>query len=262
MDLSVSFGGKAALSGLSVDICTGESVGVIGPNGAGKSTFLNALCGLSGSATGGSVIFRGTPIDSLPCAQRIRLGLARTFQDPRLIDSQTVLENTLVGAHLRHTYTLIDQIIRPRRVGRNEKQLKSDALATLELVGLSKYAQMPASSLSYGPRKTLEIARALMSNPSVLLLDEPSSGLDHEEQAMLVSVLNEIRSSDRLTLIIVEHHMEVVRSLSTRVIALQAGEVLIDGSPDGVLDSDTFRKAVVGDVGTSGTADRVEETEG
>jgi ABC-type branched-subunit amino acid transport system ATPase component len=244
-DLVVRFGGVTALDNVTLDVQEGELVAVTGPNGAGKTSLLNAICGLSRGNAAGRIDLYGQPTRGKSPVAIARAGVARTFQDPPLIDSESVVENLLVGAHLSLSYGLFRQVLGRRSVVRQEAAARSRAMELLELVGLKDAAAAPAGSLPYGARKLIDVARALMSTPRILLLDEPTSGSDLEERQTLQRLLIDLRARG-LSMLVVEHHMDVVRATADRVIGLQAGRVLLTGTPSEVLDSASFREAVVG----------------
>lgn len=242
--LGVRFGGLSALSNVDLDVGHHDLVALIGPNGAGKTTTLNAICKLIRST--GSITFANRPIDRLPAWRIAAAGIGRSFQDPPLIDNYTVLENVLCGAHLRMSYGMLSQIFWRPRVKRFERTMTRRAMTLLEFVGLADQATKQAGSLSFGARKLVDIARAMLSGPRLLLLDEPSSGLDEHERESLHHILLALRAERRVGILAVEHHMDLVRATATHVIALQAGTLLMAGSPSEVLDSARFRVAVVG----------------
>jgi ABC-type branched-subunit amino acid transport system ATPase component len=245
-DLEVRFGGVSALAGIGLDLADDELVAVIGPNGAGKSTLLNAICGVVRGNARGSIELLGQQILGRPAYVVADLGVGRSFQDPPLIDTETVLENVMVGAHLRLRYSMFDQVFLRRKVRRYEDEARRRALTALDLAGLTRHVDDLVAGLPYGTRKLIDIARSLMSGPALLLLDEPTSGLDSDEQARVKQMLLEIKSSQRVTVLVVEHHMELVRAVADKVVGLQAGTVLAVGSPNEVLDSANFRAALVG----------------
>ncbi len=243
-DLTVTFGGIVALSDVTFHLDKHDMAAIVGPNGAGKSTMLNAINGLVRSS--GHIELHGRPVHGTPAASIAKYGVGRSFQDPQLVDEYTVLENVMCGAHIRLSYGLLDQLFRPRRVERAERQLGSRARGLLEFFGLDGVAHEEAGSLSYGARKLVDIGRAMLPGPHLLLLDEPSSGLDAHERKSLESTLIALRDERLVTALVVEHHMDLVRSVATRVVGMQAGEVIAIGTPSEVLDSETFREAVVG----------------
>ena len=243
--LGVRYGGVAALGDVSLHVEQGEVVGIVGPNGAGKSTLLNAICGLGGSGTSGAVELDGVRIDGMPAWQRARLGVRRSFQDPRLVDASTVLDNVITGAHARHNYSIVGQLLRPRRVRDDETKMREEAQQTLELVGIAKHANDLAAGLPYSVRKLTDIARALMGHPTILLLDEPTSGLHGDEWATLAAIVDKLRR-ERLTILMVEHHLDLVRQSCDKVLALQAGQFLGFGGSAEILDSESARVAFMG----------------
>jgi branched-chain amino acid transport system ATP-binding protein len=245
-DVAVRFGGVTALSGITVDVVPREIMAVVGPNGAGKTTLLNAICGLIRKNTTGDIRVAGHPILGSSPSSIAKTGIGRSFQDPPLIDHATVLENVLSGAHLTLKYGMASQLWRRRYVRRSEEAAKVRAMTVLEFAGLADRAEQRVAGLPYGTRKLIDITRAMMSGHSLLFLDEPTSGLDSGEQAVVAGILDQIRSERRLTVLMVEHHMDLVRKTADRVIGLQAGTVLVVGTPNEVLDSEQFRIAVIG----------------
>jgi branched-chain amino acid transport system ATP-binding protein len=243
-DVSVHFSGIVALSGLDLQVGQHDVVAIIGPNGAGKTTLLNAICGIVG--TTGKVTFGDRDITGLTPSSVAAAGIGRSFQDPPVIDHYSVLENVLCGAHLRLGYRMFDQIFRRQMVVAAERTMTRRAMMLLEFMGLRDVAHDDAGGLPYGARKRVDIARAMLSGPHLLLLDEPSSGLDAHERGALESMLVLLREEECVGILAVEHHMDLVRATATRVLALQAGQELMTGPPDEVLDSDLFRAAVVG----------------
>jgi ABC-type branched-subunit amino acid transport system ATPase component len=242
--LSVTFGGVRALTDVSTWVSAGEIVA--GTNGAGKSTLLNAICGLVPKSRGEVRNF-GTDISGA-AATRIALGgVGRSFQDPMLIDSATVLENLLCGAHATIGYSLADQVFRRVKVARAERAARAEADYLLKLVGLDHARRRQAGQLAYGPRKMVDIARATMSRPGVLLLDEPSSGLDVAERGRVERMLLAIHREFNIPMLIVEHHMDLVRAVSDRVLGLVSGAVAMQGPTAEVLNSKEFRAMMTGD---------------
>lgn len=242
--LSVRFGGLAALQEVAIDVKENTIVSVIGPNGAGKSTLLNAICGLVRSR--GEIIVFGRDVSGERPHHIPAHGVARSFQDPQLVDSETTLENILSGTFVVAGYTMLDQVARRWHVHACEATLAERAMQLLEMVDLAGFANRRCSELAYGPRKIVDILRALMSEPKLMLLDEPSSGLDRRERKRVEELLLTLQARRGVTMLVVEHHMDLVRAISDRVVALQSGAVLIEGPPDDVLDSQGFRQAMVG----------------
>ena len=213
-DVTKAFGSFKAVDAASVTLEQGDILGLIGPNGAGKSTFFNCLTG-DLPATAGKVFFEGHDITALTPEARAELGLARTFQVPQTFEGMSVLENVMIGAFLRT----------PRRA-----EAESKARAVLERVGMSRLADAPARSLGTPGRKRLEIARALATEPKVLLLDEAMAGLTQHEVRLAIDLVRDIHRSG-ITLVIVEHIMEVIMSLASRVVVFHQGKEIARGSP-------------------------------
>jgi branched-chain amino acid transport system ATP-binding protein len=211
------FGGILALDDVSLDLDEGSIVGLIGPNGAGKTTLFNVVTRLY-RPDGGSVRFDGQDLLRLPAYRIVGLGIARTFQNVALFHLMTVLENVLVGGH-------------PRFGWRGEREAREEALAALDYLGLSAFAARPAAGLPFGTLKRIEVARALVSRPRLLLLDEPAGGLNHEEVAELATLIRRVREDYDLTILLVEHHMNLVMSVSERVHVLNFGRKIAEGTP-------------------------------
>lgn len=242
--LSARFGGVLALDDVSIRVGEGRIVSVIGPNGAGKSTLLNGISRLI--RTSGTVDVFGKDITGVASHQLIGFGVARSFQDPQVIDTEIVLENVMSGAYGRVGYSLADQLLRPRKVFLREKAECLRALELLRMAGLEDQALRPCRELAYGPRKLIDILRALMAQPRLVLLDEPSSGLDSQERERVEVLLRQINRKFGISMLVVEHHMDLVRAISDWVIALQSGRLLMQGEAHAVLDSQGFRNAMVG----------------
>jgi len=215
--VGVRFGGIVALEGIDFELRPHETVAVVGQNGAGKSTLLNAISGLVATTRGSRIVVRDRAIQRLPAWKRGRSGLGRAFQDPPLVDHMTCLDNLLVGARL------------------DDRDARERATALLEVTGLARHSGTHAAHLPYGVRKLVDIARALMCVPSVLLLDEPASGLDESEQRTVAELLALIKDSRRLAVLMVEHHMDLVESTADRALVLDAGTVARVGTPQEVL---------------------------
>jgi ABC-type branched-subunit amino acid transport system ATPase component len=244
--LSVAFGGLRALTDVSASVSADHIVAVIGPNGAGKTTLLNAICGLVPKANG-KVRHYGKDLTNAHPTAIARAGVGRSFQEPRLIDSFTVLENVLCGAHATIGYSLADQVFRRRKVSKREGKARADAMELLDLFGLAHLADVEAGRLAYGPRKMVDIIRATISRPSILLLDEPSSGLDRAERARIGNMMRRIHGEFHIPMIIVEHHMDLVRAVTDRVLGLASGSVALEGPTGEVLDSAEFRVTMMGE---------------
>jgi len=212
-DVTLRFGGIVALDGVSFDVEEGHISGLIGPNGAGKTTAFNVITRLY-KPDSGEVLLDGSSILRQPAHRIVRKGIARTFQNIQLFRTMSVLENVLVGAH-----------------GRGRKVGEQEALEMLDVVGLRDRAPFPASALPYGVQKRVELARALVAKPRLLLLDEPAGGLNHEEVSELGSFIRKIRDDFDLTVLLVEHHMSLVMRISDHVNVLSFGRKIADGAP-------------------------------
>jgi len=234
--LTVRFGGLVALSDVTFTMHRNEMMSIIGQNGAGKSTTLNAISGLVRSTPSSSVELDGTDISGQRAWRRGTAGLGRGFQDPPFIEDLSVRDNLLVGAHRLFEGSMLSRLFKPRALRAEEELLRERAELLLELIGLRDRADEPTGELPYGLRKLVDIARSLMGAPSVLLLDEPTSGLDKSEQDVVKNLLLLIRKSERVTVLMVEHHMSLVQEVSDRVLVLDAGTVVTIAAPEVALD--------------------------
>jgi branched-chain amino acid transport system ATP-binding protein len=241
----VAFGGVLALENITVTIERGNVTAIVGPNGAGKTTLLNVISGLT-RISAGAVTVLGHATGRKGAAAISRLGVGRSFQNPPLIEADSVIRNLLCGARAVYGYSMLAEVFLPLRVHRRELMSVEHAEQICEFADLTAVARAPVRSLPYGTRKRVDIARALMSRPELLLLDEPTSGLDASERPAVVSMLERLRSDGHTTVVLVEHHMDLVRAVATHVVGLQAGAVLAFGRPSEVLDSERFRSAIVG----------------
>ncbi|WP_433045921.1 ABC transporter ATP-binding protein [Dactylosporangium sp. CS-033363] len=248
--LTVTFGGVRALSEVSTVVPPGELVAVVGPNGAGKSTLLNAVSGLVRRQSSGAIRYGGKALHTMPAARRAVLGIGRSFQHPPLVERLTVLDNVLAGGFGGRDYGVLAQLARWGKVARSERAREEQARSYLDFLGLSELAGAPAQGIAYGQRKLVDIARALMGRPTLLLLDEPTSGLGRAEHAAMADVLRRLMERGGITILMVEHHMDLVRETATRVLGLQAGQVIADGPAREVLDSAEFRASLVGATAT------------
>jgi branched-chain amino acid transport system ATP-binding protein len=228
--LSITFGGLVALNGFSADIEEGAIFALIGPNGAGKTTVFNILTGLY-RPTGGRAVIGGDDLVRLAPHEIARRGVARTFQNTEVFRQLTALENVLVGEHLRLTRGVLAGLLGLPAVWREETAARARALVLLERVGLADVTDVEAGSLPLGRQKRLEIARALALGPRLLLLDEPVGGLSVSETQEIMTLIKSLRDHERLTVMLVEHNMDVVMRISDRVAVLHHGAKLAEGTP-------------------------------
>ena len=248
-DITVRFGGLTALSGVSLEVRRGNIVGLVGPNGAGKSTLLAVLSGLLGADTG-TVRLRGDDVTDVPARQRATRGLARTFQQPELFMGLTVREHLVLAYRARVVpHRMWRDMLDPRALFRTAPGETEKVDGLLELLHLSHVAKAPVAALPLGVIRLVEVGRALASQPRVLLLDEPLSGLDLHGSENLISVFREIvdRSDDGLSLVMVEHDVAAVLALSDMVVVLDFGERIAVGTPDEVRSDAAVRSAYLGD---------------
>ena len=244
-DVAVRFGGIVALDGVSFDVAAGSIVGLIGPNGAGKTTLFNCLSRLY-ECDRGEIVFDGRSLLATPRHRIAGTGIGRTFQNVALFGSMTVLENVMLGAHSRSASGFLANALRLPGVRREEAAIAAKAASLLGLLELSRVAAMPVTQLPFGTRKRVELARALAAEPKLLLLDEPASGLNHEEVAALGRLIRALRERLRLTVLLVEHHMSLVMSISERVVALNFGRVIAQGAPAEVRRHPELERAYLG----------------
>ncbi|MDB5073427.1 MAG: transporter related [Candidatus Eremiobacteraeota bacterium] len=238
-NLTIRFGGITALSDVSFDVAEGAITGLIGPNGAGKTTCFNCITRLY-QPTSGEIQFRGDDLLRCTPQQIANKRIARTFQNVALFDHMTVLENALVGYHTRF----------PAGLGAwaAESDATHEALGVLEKLGLAGVAHRPALGLPFGVRKTVELARALMVRPELLLLDEPAAGLSHTEVAALGDSIKRVAADFGTTVLMVEHHMALVMRISDHIVVLASGRKLADGTPDAVRTNPAVIEAYLGAV--------------
>jgi branched-chain amino acid transport system ATP-binding protein len=232
--VSKAFGGLVAVSGVDFSIPRRSIVSIIGPNGAGKTTFFNMLTGLY-KPTAGRIAYDGRDITGGRPDKILALGVARTFQNIRLFATMSALENVLVGQHARMRAGLIGSIVRPPWVAREEREVRERGRELLEFVGLrSEAVDELAINLSYGDQRRVEIARALASEPTLLLLDEPTAGMNPQESAGLTRFMQTLRDDRGLTILLIEHDMQVVMNVSEHVTVLDHGEKIAEGVPEDV----------------------------
>ena len=244
-EVGVRFGGIVALDGVSFDVAGGQIVGLIGPNGAGKTTLFNCVSRLY-PCERGEIFFGGEALSALPRHRVAALGIGRTFQNLALFRTQSVLENVMVGRHCRTRTGFLRNALRTPSVRAEEAATEEKARELIRLLELEAVAHVSVAELPFGTQKRVELARALASEPKLLLLDEPASGLNHEEVTGLGALIRTIRDRLRLTVLLVEHHMSLVMGISDRVVALNFGRKIAEGSPAEVRVHPELVKAYLG----------------
>ncbi len=245
-DLSLSFGGVHAVRDVNFEVEEGEVYSIIGPNGAGKTSIFNLISRLY-DADGGNIEFEGESISRTPPHNIARLGIARTFQNTELFEHETVLKNMLIGRHVHRKTSLLSELLFLPGVSKQELRFREIVEDVIDLLDLQSYRDQVIGSLPYGVRKMVEVARALCIQPKLLLLDEPSSGLNPEETEDVAFWIEDINQDFGATVIMVEHDMNLVSRASNRVMALADGAVLAVGSPEEIQKHPEVLRAYLGD---------------
>ena len=245
-NLSISFGGLRAVDDFSIEIKKGELYGLIGPNGAGKTTVFNLLTGVY-KPDEGKIFLEGENITGKSTIEINRAGIARTFQNIRLFNDLTVLDNVKVGLHNRYHYTTIEGILRLPRYHRIEREMNEKAEELLKVFDLDKEKDLLAQNLPYGKQRKLEIARALATDPKLLLLDEPAAGMNPNETKELMETIRFVRDNFDMTILLIEHDMKLVSGICEELTVLNFGSVLTQGDTKEVLNNPEVIKAYLGD---------------
>ncbi|MDO8682858.1 MAG: ABC transporter ATP-binding protein [Armatimonadota bacterium] len=245
-DCTISFGGLLAVDKANIALKSGELVGLIGPNGAGKTTVFNLITGVYRPSSG-EIRLNGRPIHGQKPHRIAAQGVARTFQNIRLFGSLSALDNVRIGAHAHARYSPLSAIIRSGAFRTQDHELRNQAIHLLHVFGLGKFQNETAHNLPYGEQRRLEIARALASNPQVLLLDEPTAGMNPHETRELMELIKSIRDDFGLTILLIEHDMKVVMGICERIYVLDYGEVIAEGLPEEIRKNPEVIKAYLGE---------------
>lgn len=244
-NLSCAFGGLMAVANLDFYVEEREILGIIGPNGAGKTTVFNLITGFY-SPLRGEIIFKGKNIEKLKPYQITRLGIARTFQNPRLFKQLSVIDNVRIAMHKVHNAHIFDTLLRGSKFIEEEKIQEEKAKEILEFFHLYERRNEIAQNLPYGEQRRLEIARAMATNPILLLLDEPAAGMNPYEAKELMNLISYIRDRFNITIILIEHHMEVVMGICERIIVLDYGMKIAEGKPEEIRNNPRVIEAYLG----------------
>ena len=245
-DITVRFGGIVALDSVSFEVPRNKVCGLIGPNGAGKTTLFNCLSRLY-QYQSGDLLFDGESITQTPVHAMSKIGIGRTFQNLAMFRALTVRQNVMVGAHARSSSGFISNMLKTRASRAEEKQMMADADSLLTYLKLAEYADRPVGDLSFGIQKRVEFARALASKPKMLLLDEPAAGLNHSELSDLSSFIRTVRDDMGITVLLVEHHMNLVMEVSDWIVVLNFGKKIAEGTPDEIQRNPEVIRAYLGD---------------
>ncbi|MCL1940700.1 MAG: ABC transporter ATP-binding protein [Synergistaceae bacterium] len=243
--LSRNFGGINAVDSLSFEAKSGIVTGIIGPNGAGKTTVFNLITGIY-KPTGGQILFNGQNCAGQRPDSIVKTGISRTFQNIRLFKHCTCLENVLTPILQRKKYNILSALVRFGRALRMEREATEEAMSVLSVMGLAGKAKRVSGTLPYGLQRKLEIARALASSPKLLLLDEPAAGMNPEETLSLVELISGIRRKFGLTILLIEHHMDLVMNICDHIVVMESGRLLFRGAPDEVRRNEKVIEAYLG----------------
>ena len=245
-DLGISFGGLRAVDDVNIEIKEGELVGLIGPNGAGKTTIFNLLTGVY-KPTDGDISINQISINKKTTPQIVALGVARTFQNIRLFKELSVLDNVKLAFNNSMNYNTFEAIFRLPRFWKEEKEVTDKALDLLDIFDMAEMANIPAGNLSYGQQRKLEIARALATNPKLLLLDEPAAGMNPNETKELMNTISFIRNKFKIAILLIEHDMDLVMGICERLYVLNFGRIIASGLPDEIQNNKEVITAYLGE---------------
>jgi branched-chain amino acid transport system ATP-binding protein len=250
-NLTMLFGGLRAVDAVDLDVAEGEIVALIGPNGAGKTTFFNCITGIYDPTDGDVLISppgqKQRRINGLKPNQVTEWGLARTFQNIRLFPNMTALENVMIGRHCRTSAGVLGAVFRGPRTRGEEREIVAHSYRFLEKMGLARYVNELAKNLPYGAQRRLEIARALATEPFLLLLDEPAAGMNPQETRELDELITRIRDEEKISILLIEHDMKLVMSLSDRIFVVDYGKKIAEGPPQEIKDNPAVIKAYLGE---------------
>ncbi len=245
-DVTIRFGGLTAVSKFNIAIRPHELLGLIGPNGAGKTTIFNMLTGVY-KPTEGEIRVGGVATQNMKPYQITRLGVARTFQNIRLFKDLTVLDNVKIGGHIHYKYSGTSAVLHTNRFHEAEERAEVEAMQLLDIFGLASRAQFSAKNLPYGDQRRLEIARALAAKPKLLLLDEPAAGLNDSETQELMRDIHDIRDRFDIAILLIEHNMELVMGICERIVVLNFGKTIAEGTPEAIRANDDVIEAYLGE---------------
>jgi branched-chain amino acid transport system ATP-binding protein len=249
--LTMDFGGLRAVDAVSLEVCTGEIVALIGPNGAGKTTFFNCVTGIYNPTKGEVLVHppekKTQRINGFKPNRVTNIGMARTFQNIRLFHNMTVLENVMIGRHCRTTTSIVGAIMRGASTKRQEQETIEKSYELLKKVGLVNFADEFAKNLPYGAQRRLEIARAMATDPFLLLLDEPAAGMNPQETKALDELIVRIRDTEKIAILLIEHDMKLVMNISERIYVMEYGKEIAQGSPMDIRSNPRVIEAYLGE---------------
>lgn len=244
-ELSKQFGGLMAVEDVTINVNKNEIVGLIGPNGAGKTTIFNMITGIINPSKG-NIIFDGEKINGKRPYLIAQKGIARTFQNIKLFENETVLDNVLIVSQVQAKYSLFNGFMRTKTCRNQEKELKNISRDILDKIGISKYENTISSNLPYGLQRKVEIARALALKPKLLLLDEPAAGMNEDESYELVNLIKNIKKEFELSIIVIDHHMDLIMDLCDKIEVLNFGKLIAEGTSDEIQNNPFVIEAYLG----------------